>query len=230
MRRRRRVSDAPGEKPPFGHQKSAERDFERKLNKVAGEIRKILENAKSEADLRVAQNRLREYAKLLGKWADIQAEQMVNRVFEANEKRWGGFVKEFGYDLKEKKGKEAAEKSDIAKAVIKMRTEAAKYIKDLPEGTAERVGHLAHEAMLHGMRPEAIQERIQNECEVSASRARLIARTEVARSNSVLVQARAESLGSEAYIWQTAEDGRVRESHREMNGKVCYWKDPPVLS
>jgi SPP1 gp7 family putative phage head morphogenesis protein len=83
---------------------------------------------------------------------------------------------------------------------------------------------------MYGMRPEAIETRIKNEGDITESRARLIARTEVARSNSILVQARAESLGSKAYIWQTAEDARVRESHMEMNGKVCYWDNPPMLS
>ena len=224
LMRRRRTSDAKKERP-FGNWKSFERDYERQLRKVSGEIRRILEAAKTDAELKLAEKRLGEYVKLLAPWADIQAESMVMRVYEANERRWGKYVKQYGFNLRE-----AMTKGNIGQTVTKMIREAADYIKSLPLDEARRVGTIAKEAAMYGMRPEAIEERIKNEGDVTDSRARLIARTEVARSNSVLVRARAESLGSRAYIWQTAEDSRVRESHMEMNGKVCYWNDPPELS
>ena len=66
--------------------------------------------------------------------------------------------------------------------------------------------------------------------EVTESRAMLIARTEVARANSMITEARAASVGSTHYIWRTAEDERVRESHAEMEGQVVAWDTPPTLS
>jgi SPP1 gp7 family putative phage head morphogenesis protein len=59
------------------------------------------------------------------------------------------------------------------------------------------------------------------------NRATLIARTETARANSVLTQARAEHVGAEQYIWKTAGDARVRENHRRLNNTVQSWSDPP---
>lgn len=57
----------------------------------------------------------------------------------------------------------------------------------------------------------------------------VIARTEVARTSSVLTQARAEHAGSTGYIWRTARDGDVRPSHKAMNGRFVRWGEPPTL-
>jgi len=60
------------------------------------------------------------------------------------------------------------------------------------------------------------------------NRATLIARTETARTASVLVQARAQHVGAESYVWKTAGDWKVRPSHRKLNGTVHRWDDPPL--
>ena len=48
-------------------------------------------------------------------------------------------------------------------------------------------------------------------------------------ATGALDQARALSIGSNGYIWRTAEDGDVRHSHREMEGKFVEWGRPPTL-
>jgi SPP1 gp7 family putative phage head morphogenesis protein len=60
------------------------------------------------------------------------------------------------------------------------------------------------------------------------NRATLIARTETARTASVLVQARSSHIGAESYIWYTAKDWKVRESHRKLHGSVQRWDAPPL--
>ena len=60
------------------------------------------------------------------------------------------------------------------------------------------------------------------------NRATLIARTETARSASVLVQARAEHVGAESYIWKTSGDWKVRPSHKRLNNHEFRWDDPPL--
>jgi uncharacterized protein with gpF-like domain len=46
----------------------------------------------------------------------------------------------------------------------------------------------------------------------------------------MITQARASQVDSTHYIWRTAEDESVRESHAEMEGQVVAWNDPPTLS
>ncbi len=55
-----------------------------------------------------------------------------------------------------------------------------------------------------------------------------IARTEVARTASALVQARSEHVGSIGYIWRTARDSDVRSEHRALEGQFIRWDKPPV--
>ena len=59
-----------------------------------------------------------------------------------------------------------------------------------------------------------------------AKNAKVIARTETAKLQSAIVQNRATTLGSVAYIWRSSNDIRTRPSHREMNGVVVFFRDP----
>jgi len=45
--------------------------------------------------------------------------------------------------------------------------------------------------------------------------------------NSSLNQQRSQNLGVEEYVWRTAGDERVRDSHKSENGKTFGWDDPP---
>ena len=87
----------------------------------------------------------------------------------------------------------------------------------------------AIEAVVSGGRAEPFAKEIAASGDVSRSRANLIARTELGRATGALDQARALSIGSNGYIWRTAEDGDVRHSHREMEGKFVEWGKPPTL-
>jgi len=62
---------------------------------------------------------------------------------------------------------------------------------------------------------------------VTVNRARLIARDQTAKLNSTLNQQRQQNLGVTQYIWRTSGDGRVRETHKDNNGKVFNWDKPP---
>ena len=45
--------------------------------------------------------------------------------------------------------------------------------------------------------------------------------------NSALNQQRSQNLGVEEYVWRTAGDERVRDSHKNENGKTFGWDDLP---
>lgn len=54
--------------------------------------------------------------------------------------------------------------------------------------------------------------------------AKVIARTETAKLQTVILENRAIKLGSVAYVWRASNDNRTRPSHREMNNVVVFWK------
>lgn len=62
---------------------------------------------------------------------------------------------------------------------------------------------------------------------VAKSQLRLIARTEVSKTQTALIKSRSVSLGANWYIWRTSEDERVRSSHSKMSGVLVNWSDPP---
>ena len=68
-----------------------------------------------------------------------------------------------------------------------------------------------------------IDGRLKNEIlkyfpETTAKRAKLVARTEAAKTHTALIRSRAESLGITWYIWHSTNDVRTRRTHRLMNG------------
>ena len=58
-------------------------------------------------------------------------------------------------------------------------------------------------------------------------RAKLIARDQLQKLNGTLNQVRQQDLGVNGYIWRTSADERVRESHRDNDGKRFQWDKPP---
>jgi len=39
---------------------------------------------------------------------------------------------------------------------------------------------------------------------------------------------RQKEIGVDSYVWNTAHDERVRDSHREKDGKTFKWSEPPA--
>lgn len=67
---------------------------------------------------------------------------------------------------------------------------------------------------------------VRNACGTfAASKAELIARTETGKLNTAIARNQMESAGIEYYEWGAAMDGRTRESHALMDGRICKWGD-----
>lgn len=102
-------------------------------------------------------------------------------------------------------------------------------IKTLPSDVATKVVNDIAENALKGKRAESIEKIIRSKTDQHArASARLIARTEVAKTQAALTEARSKDIGINWYVWRTALDGdRVRKSHRNMEGVLVNWNNPP---
>lgn len=96
---------------------------------------------------------------------------------------------------------------------------------DVAIKTSEDIAKLAFE----GKRSSEIAKYIsQYTDQHSKASARLIARTEVSKTQTALTQSRSEQMGARWYVWRTSLDGdRVRESHRKMEDVLVNWNNPP---
>ncbi|WP_079218922.1 phage minor head protein [Herbaspirillum robiniae] len=167
---------------------------------------------------------LRRYAEALTPWAEVTAGKMLSSVNRSDERAWAEQTQELSRSLRLE-----IMRAPTGNAMRGLMTEQVTLIKSIPLEAAERVHKLTLEGLENSARAKTVSKEIQRSGEVCKSRADLIARTEVARTASVLTQTRAQHVGSDGYIWRTSGDPDVRHSHREMNGKFVRWASPPTL-
>lgn len=168
---------------------------------------------------------LRSYAKTIEPWARSVAEKMLGRIARQDEAAWIQMGRSMGRELR--KELQDAPTGQFLRAFLE---EQVILITSLPLEAANRVHKLTLEGLTSGRRSEEIAKDILLTGKVTESRAKLIARTEVARTASGLTMARSLHVGVTHYVWRTSRDGDVRESHKKMDGAVIPWHTAPILS
>ena len=98
--------------------------------------------------------------------------------------------------------------------------------KSTNEEMRKKVAGVVSDEVLGGRNIRDLTKDIQNTCsEFTRNKAELIATTEVGKLNSAIARNQSESAGIQFYEWAAAMDGRTRESHAVMDGKICKWGD-----
>jgi SPP1 gp7 family putative phage head morphogenesis protein len=208
--------------------RKAETQYGIQLRRVARHIGDIIRGVSPQGELFEADriiDMLHRYADLLAPWARTVAARMLADVSERDARAWRAHGREIGRALRQE-----IARAPTGAVMQKALAEQVHYITSLPRDAAERVHKLTIEGMLNSTRASEIAKEIMASGEVSRSRATLIARTETSRTATELTKARAQYVGSTHAVWMTSRDGDVRKSHREMEGKVFAWDDPPTLS
>lgn len=94
----------------------------------------------------------------------------------------------------------------------------------------DEVEDLVRAAVVSGRRVEDLADEIRERFRVGESRAELIAVDQVLKLHGEVTRERQVGLGVKRYTWNTVGDERVRPIHRELDGTVHDWNDPPVVS
>lgn len=158
--------------------------------------------------------------------AAMMARGFLNRLDRNNENSMKANINNtIGVDLP---GQIRAEGLEQALAV-KMAENVA-LIKSVKDEYKEKVGKLLRDNVMDGQRPGNIVTQIKEVGNVSKSRAKLIARTETAKTNTDITELRASALGAKTYTWSASMDERTRHDHEVMNGKICRFDDDSVYS
>ncbi|MBK5647263.1 MAG: minor capsid protein [Acinetobacter sp.] len=169
-------------------------------------------------------NALNQYAETLHFWAQNTAGRIITDVALRDEKTWLIYAQDMSRGMREQ-----IRDTDTGAVFQELLNVQVRLIRSLPLEAAQRVQDLSTRSLIDGSRASEVAGLIMATGQVTRSRANTIARTEVSRASCLFTQARAENLGSDGYIWRTSEDGDVRPSHSEMNGKFVLWSSPPVL-
>ncbi len=208
--------------------RTTEEVYARALRRVARVVGHIIEPHISDgtlANMSALLTALRNYSDVLGPWATARAQEMLRSVAASNKRA----VSSEGRKLQKDVNSLVASDAVGLQQQVLLR-EQVDLIKSLPLKAGEQAQTLATQAIIDSTRSTEIAERIKDLGDVTENRAVLIARTEVAKANSTLMEAQSVAIGSNAYIWRTAGDEDVRESHAEMEGQVVQWDNPPTLS
>jgi len=206
--------------------KRAERQYLSALHKIAKQVGQLINGFPAGTDIHtlLIENMLRRYAEAIAPWATITAQKMIDEVNHKDLLTWREMTKEMSLGLRQE-----IHSAPVGEVMKRILSEQVTLIQSIPLDAAQRVHDLTIKGIEEGTRSKSLIAEIMRSGEVSRNRATLIARTETARTSSALTQARALHVGATSYVWQTSKDGRVRPSHKAMQGKVVEWLKPPTL-
>lgn len=204
--------------------RASESNYMRRLLQVSRQVDSLVRGMMGQDPkaLQRLEEVLRGYADLLLPWAETVAKAMVLDVAHRNLRAWKQNSEDISKALRVE-----IENAPTGHLYSQLMQEQVQLIRSLPLDAAERVHERVLRATYTGERAATLEADILKTGHVTASRARLIARTEVSRSASALTQARAQYVGSEGYIWRTSRDAAVRDTHRKQEGKFIHWNKPP---
>lgn len=217
--------DRTGRRARWLQARNAELHYNSRLRAVAKQVGAIVKGLAPKGlvgDPTPIMTALNAYADLIEPWARSVASYMLADVGRRNSKAW----KELGEDMG-KALRAELEQAPTGRIYGALMDEQVTLITSLPREAAQRVHRLTRQGLIESTRAADIAKEIMRTEEVTINRAKLIARTEVARTASNLTEARALFAGSEGYVWRTSGDGDVRDTHRHMDGKYVRWDSPP---
>lgn len=173
--------------------------------------------------LEEAFNRLRRAYEDIDRNARIVANSFAEDVNNTNKQRFYKAMEgAIGIDLNNVLQNEGLE--DIMFATTR---ENVALIKTIPAEYFKKIEGIVFRGTMQGNTAGSMIDKIRETGNVTKNRARLIARDQTSKINSALNQQRSQNLGVEEYVWRTAGDERVRDSHKSKNGKVFRWDSPP---
>lgn len=103
------------------------------------------------------------------------------------------------------------------------------YIKNWTKESIRRLRDRVLVNTFKGKRAETLVSTLEHDFQVSASKAKFLAKQETSLLMSQYREERYKSIGVEKYRWLTAGDSRVRGYHKRLNGKIFTWDNPPVV-
>jgi len=101
-------------------------------------------------------------------------------------------------------------------------------IEDLGADAIYRMRQRVEDAVGQGIRAKGLKKILMSEYGVTANRAKFVARQETSLFVAKYRQVRYEEAGLNQYQWSTSSDLRVREDHKELNGRIFSWDSPPI--
>lgn len=108
--------------------------------------------------------------------------------------------------------------------------DVSKSIKNFTNEQINKLRQMVEKNYFYKNSDEALIKQIMKEFNVSKNKAKFLARQETSLLVAEYRKIRYERVGIKRYQWSTSHDDRVRQKHKELDKKVCYFDDPPVTN
>lgn len=105
--------------------------------------------------------------------------------------------------------------------------ENIRLIRSIPTEYVNQLQGRIVAAVQEGKSVAQLRAVIEETFDLPRNRAHLIARDQIEKLNGQLTRYRQESIGVTEYRWRGVLDQRERDEHREREGQVFEWKEPP---
>lgn len=103
------------------------------------------------------------------------------------------------------------------------------YIKKWAEKDITEFRKKVQQAVLEGYREDKVQKILQQEYKIGAAKAKFLAQNETSIMLAQYRKVTYQRMGFNKFKWVTIMDGKERELHAELNGKIFSFDNPPVI-
>lgn len=103
------------------------------------------------------------------------------------------------------------------------------YIKDFGDKRIPIMRERVQEIVLNGGRFTEVEKMLNREFNTWGNKAKFLAQNETNIMLAELKKTEYQKQGFDKFIWRTITDGRERELHRHLNGRVFRYDDPPII-
>ena len=103
------------------------------------------------------------------------------------------------------------------------------YVKQFGDERIPIMRQKVQELVINGSRMVDVEKMLNNEFRIFGNKAKFLAQNETNIMLAELKKVEYQGMGFDKFIWRTITDGRERELHRHLNGRVFRYDDPPII-
>lgn len=103
------------------------------------------------------------------------------------------------------------------------------YTKDFLTKRVPEIRRKVQQAILDGYREIDVQKMLETEYGIMERKAKFLAQNETSIMLAQIKKVHYSAMGFDSFMWHTILDARERPLHRELNGKVFSFDNPPVI-
>ena len=103
------------------------------------------------------------------------------------------------------------------------------YVTNIRDDYSKKFEQVIYRGVTEGKSSSEIREELVHQAGMSSDKAAFIARDQTGTILGQMNSERQKRAGFQAFRWSDSGDERVRDSHRERNGKIYFYADNPLL-